>query len=144
MAGGVLRFEMGPKPNRAWGSDPRDTSLGAFDDKAPVEVPHRAAWAPFDPDASAYFAGARTIALKTAEPGAEIRYTLDGRAPDGRSPRYARPLRISRDTVLKAVTLRQGLVASTVFEKHYARAATAGLGPGYPRITIAEPDMPYG
>ncbi|OSZ66856.1 hypothetical protein CAP40_13525 [Sphingomonas sp. IBVSS2] len=144
MAGGVLRFEMGPKPNRAWGSDPRETSLGAFDDKVPAEVPHRAAWAPFDPDATAYFAGSRAVDLQTAEPGAVIRYTLDGREPDGRSRRYAGPLRISHDTVLKAVALREGLATSTIFEKHYARAATVGLGPGYPRIAIAEPDMPYG
>lgn len=144
MAGGVLRFVMGPKPNPAWGSRPTDTSLGAFDDKAPVEIARRAPWAPYDPDAASHFERTRNVALRAAEAGAAIHYTLDGSEPGPASARYARPIRIDRDTTLKAVAIDRAGARSTVFEKQYFRTITSGLPAGYPKIAIAEADMPYG
>lgn len=43
-----------------------------------------------------------TLTLTTAEPGAEIRYTLDGTVPTTASPRYTTPLNIDRTLRVRA------------------------------------------
>jgi predicted alpha-1,2-mannosidase len=142
LAGGALRFVMGPEPNREWASRPADTSLGAFDDKAPVSLPARKPWAPFDPDNATLFATARTIAL-WAEPGATIRYTIDGSTPGPGSRIYSRPIRIDRDAMVKAIAIdKRG--SSSAFEKQYLRTLTAALPAGYPKIALAQSGIGYG
>ena len=52
------------------------------------------------------------VSLKVAEPGAEIRYTLDGSTPTATDLKYAQPLKISGPTVVRARAFKDGLTRS--------------------------------
>jgi uncharacterized repeat protein (TIGR03806 family) len=52
------------------------------------------------------------VALNDAEPGAEIRYTLDGSTPTASDPVYDKPIRITGPTVLRARAFKNGLTRS--------------------------------
>jgi predicted alpha-1,2-mannosidase len=143
-AGGVLRLVMGPAPNRNWGSSSEDTSLGNFDDKAPVLIPHLAAWAPYDPQPTSQFATDASVKLVSSEARAIIRYTTDGSEPGTRSTVYSRPILLTGDTLLKAIAFAPGLRPSSMFQKQYRRTATADLPSGYPRIQLEQKDIGYG
>jgi predicted alpha-1,2-mannosidase len=144
MAGGELRFAMGPDPNPAFAAKPEQTSLGAFDDKAPVVAAPPVPWAPYDPADGAYFAESRSVELASLnDQGLQMRYTLDGSLPGPQSTLYQGPIRLTGDSDLKAVVLG-GAKQSAVFEKRYFRTITAGLAPGYPRIRLDQDKVPYG
>lgn len=49
-----------------------------------------------------FYAGAQTVSITCAEPGATIRYTLDGSNPTAASTVYTGPINISTTTVLRA------------------------------------------
>ncbi|MGT2515346.1 GH92 family glycosyl hydrolase [Sphingomonas panni] len=141
LAGGTLRFVMGAQPSR-WGTKPEDTSLGAFDDRASVRVTQRAPWAPYDPVDDPRFAVTRDVTLRAA--GSTIRYTRDGGEPRQASTRYAAPLRIDRDTVIRAAAFDPSLGRSVTLERRYVRSLLKGLAPGFPRIAVAEDGIGYG
>lgn len=143
MAGGELRFIMGPAPNKAFAAQPADTSLGRFDDREPVAVAAPVTWAPYDPASTSQFAGAGSVTLRTADPQAQIRYTTDGSDPTTASPLCQGALTLSDDTLLKAVALGpKG--RSALFERRYFRTVTADLAPSYPRISLDDGKVPYG
>ena len=57
-----------------------------------------------------------------AEPGAEVRYTLDGSLPLASSPLYREPLRLERSTHLRARSFAPEQVGSQPLEQHYVVA----------------------
>lgn len=147
-AGGVLHFVMGARPNPQWGAGVSDSSLGAFDDRVTVAIPKLAPWQPYDPEAEPRFSTSRTVTLKSEDPGATIRYTLDDSEPRPSSPRFAGPITIDRDTTIRAAAwndpAEKGAARSTTFEQHYVRSLLSGLPTGYPRITLGQSDIGYG
>jgi len=64
------------------------------------------------------------VRMSTETYAPDIRYTLDGTDPRPDSPRYARPIRVSRTTVIKAGAFEggrlQGKVTETKFSSHKA------------------------
>jgi uncharacterized repeat protein (TIGR03806 family) len=58
------------------------------------------------------FAGAVEISLNEAEPGADIRYTLDGSAPGPSDMRYEKPIKLEGPTVLRARAYKEGFTRS--------------------------------
>jgi uncharacterized repeat protein (TIGR03806 family) len=52
------------------------------------------------------------ISLTASEPGAEIRYTLDGSVPGTTDMLYEKPIRLNDPTVLRARAFRQGFTRS--------------------------------
>ncbi len=78
------------------------------------------------------------VTLTSPNPGATIRYTLDGSEPMGTSPVYAEPLRLDRTTTVKARAFAAGLddrfVAAATFTRvaprDAAAVAPASLAPG--------------
>lgn len=64
------------------------------------------------------FAGAVTVTL-IAEPGAEIRYTLDGSAPGTGDMRYETPIRIDGSAVLRARAYKDGFTRSVITQQIY-------------------------
>ena len=56
------------------------------------------------------FADRLDVALADPAPGCEIRYTLDGSAPNEGSALYTGPIRVTEDCELKAVTVHHGWV----------------------------------
>jgi mono/diheme cytochrome c family protein len=52
------------------------------------------------------------VSLTSDEPGAEIRYTLDGSVPGNADPRYEGPLKLTGPTVLRARSYKDGFTRS--------------------------------
>ncbi|MBL9173467.1 MAG: NPCBM/NEW2 domain-containing protein [Verrucomicrobiales bacterium] len=69
------------------------------------------------------------------EPGAEIRYTLDGSAPTASSPLYTRPLTFTNTTALRAGAFRDGKPVCLVSEGSFARL---GPMPPVPDVFIGD------
>lgn len=55
------------------------------------------------------FAFSAEITLASATPSVEIRYTLDGTEPDLASPRYVAPIKVTKDTFIRARAFRAGV-----------------------------------
>ena len=66
-----------------------------------------------------------TVTLMSPNPGATIRYTLDGNEPTATSPAYVRPLRLEATTTVRARAFAPGLddsfVATATFTRTSAR-----------------------
>jgi uncharacterized repeat protein (TIGR03806 family) len=60
-----------------------------------------------------------TVSLSSSEPGAEIRYTLDGSAPGPNDARYEAPIRIEGPTVLRARAYKDGFTRSVIAQQTY-------------------------
>jgi uncharacterized repeat protein (TIGR03806 family) len=52
------------------------------------------------------------VSLQVAEPGADIRYTLDGSAPTASDTKYEKPIEVSGPTVVRARAFKEGLTRS--------------------------------
>ncbi len=76
-------------------------------------MPGRAVLAPpvIQP-AGGTFAGTVRIILSEPEPGADIRYTLDGSVPGPKDPRYGEPIMLSGPAVLRARAFKDGFTKS--------------------------------
>ena len=57
------------------------------------------------------------VTLKEAEPGAGIRYTLDGSLPTSADPVYEKPIRLSGSTILRAKAFKPGFTKSITVQQ---------------------------
>jgi uncharacterized repeat protein (TIGR03806 family) len=64
------------------------------------------------------YAGAVDVEL-AAEPGAEVRYTLDGSAPGPNDAKYAAPLHLTSAATLRARAYREGTTRSVIVQETY-------------------------
>jgi uncharacterized repeat protein (TIGR03806 family) len=62
--------------------------------------------------AAGTYKSAVAVSLEVAEPGADIRYTLDGSAPTASDPKYEKPLEITGPTVVRARAFKEGFTRS--------------------------------
>jgi mono/diheme cytochrome c family protein len=62
--------------------------------------------------AAGHYAGAVEVTLTEKEPGAAIRYTLDGSAPAKSDPIYEHPIKLTEPTVLRAKAFKPGFTKS--------------------------------
>jgi uncharacterized repeat protein (TIGR03806 family) len=58
------------------------------------------------------YQGSVQVSLNVAEPGADIRYTLDGSTPTASDPKYDKPLQITGPTVVRARAFKEGYTRS--------------------------------
>lgn len=65
------------------------------------------------------FAQPVEISLTASEPGADIRYTLDGSVPQPSDMRYERPLRLSGTAVLRARAFKAGFTRSITVQQAF-------------------------
>jgi uncharacterized repeat protein (TIGR03806 family) len=63
------------------------------------------------------FAGPVEVTLQAGEPGAEIRYTLDGTVPGTSDRLYDSPIRLSAPTVLRARAFKDGFTRSVAAQQ---------------------------
>jgi hypothetical protein len=56
------------------------------------------------------------VSLHVGEPGADIRYTLDGSAPTATDIKYETPIKITGPTVVRARAFKEGLTRSVASE----------------------------
>ena len=68
--------------------------------------------APVFSDCSLYHSGPADISIACATADASIRYTTDGSAPTRDSNLYSGPLTITKNTVLRAIAYKEGLIES--------------------------------
>jgi len=98
--GGSLVFEMGPVPNKEWGSRDDDLPYSAVTEHLIVPVPYVTT-------GDRNFSHSTEVTLASVFP-ADIYYTLDGSPPTTGSSRYRGPIKISRSVTLKAAAIKEG------------------------------------
>jgi hypothetical protein len=59
------------------------------------------------------------VALTQAEPGAEIRYTLDGSIPGTTDPLYQRPIHLDNSTTVRAKAFKNGYTRSITAQETF-------------------------
>jgi len=104
--GGEIVFEMGSKPNYNWGTSPGSRPV--------TEKLVDAVYMPYARIKENYFFDKATVVLGCNTPGAVIRYTTDGTAPDERSRVYSAPFKISKTTTVKFFAEKEGLMSSFI------------------------------
>jgi hypothetical protein len=125
--GGELTFATADEPVMSWGVAP--------DARPRSSVEATVAGAPFISRGARTFRGTQEVSIGTAEPDAEIRYTLDGSAPGSTSNRYQRPITISDSVMLHAMAVRGDAVSPTV-------AVAFRRLTDYPKIELSAPYAP--
>ena len=97
MAGGELRFVMGPEPNPAWGATvPSIANVPTGDRITPV---------PFITAPAKTFTDSLPVEMGCVCGGCAIHYTTGGRAPSPASLRYEGPLTLSGTQTLRAIAV---------------------------------------
>jgi predicted alpha-1,2-mannosidase len=99
MGGGHLHFEMGPRPNRNWGTREHEIPVSRIDDEPILPVP-------FIEAGDNRIREEQQVRMGAILPGCEIYYTTDGSNPGRHSAIYAGPVRLNETTTLKAVAYR--------------------------------------
>ena len=109
MDGGHFVFEMGPEPEKNWGSADEDIPVAAVQD-------HPITPAPFLIADSRTFITDLDISMGCLDTNAVIYYTLDGSEPNENSAVYTAPLTISKNTVVRAIAHAEGKISSKIIE----------------------------
>jgi len=79
-----------------------------------LDVPDTIAEPYFTPNPdSGPFQGSVTVSLGSPTSGAEIFYTLDGSEPDENSPVYSQPIVLTENTLIKAISYKEGMILSS-------------------------------
>lgn len=60
------------------------------------------------------FTGPVWARISSPAPGTTIRFTIDGKTPDAKSPAYTEPIQITRDTTIQAIVQKERLADSAV------------------------------
>ncbi len=129
LAGGVLEFTMGEKPNAGWGSAPEDLPRSRIENDRLMPLPVVA-------KGKRAFFGKDTLVLAHPVPGAEIYFTTDGTEPTPGSKRYTQPIAIDADTELRAMAIHPELGQSRVISARFVRV------PADRSIHLANPYAP--
>lgn len=77
--------------------------------------------APLIEASSDILVGSLPIKLVASSPSLSVRYTLDGSEPNANSPEYKTPLSISATTTVKACSVYQGKVVSSIVTKTFKK-----------------------
>ncbi|HYW71971.1 MAG TPA: GH92 family glycosyl hydrolase, partial [Pyrinomonadaceae bacterium] len=113
MAGGELVFQMGPSPNRQWGSGPGDEPVSKISEYPIVPTPVIKA-------AARTFKDRMEVSFESARTNQNIHYTLDGAEPDRNSPLFTHSVVIDRTTTVKARAVgaaESSPVTTAIFDK---------------------------
>ena len=144
MNGGELSFEMGSRPNKNWGSAEDDlpvSKTGMTKNYLP-ELP--LTYKPYDNDKQIVFEHTRDVHLQSRTPNANIYYTLDGSQPNQGSLLYEHPLRISKNTMLKAIAYSDNSEPSLIYEREYFKGKHFEDIDGFPKLSLEHPAGGYG
>ncbi len=112
MAGGVLIFQMGPRPNMRWGAKEVPVSRITGDEIVPVPAINAS---------SKTFKDFLQVRMSSLSKSAEVHFTTDGSEPTLRAQRYTRPFIIDRSTTVKAVAIDAAGQPSQIATANYVR-----------------------
>ena len=119
MNGAELVFEMGPKPNEQWGSDPKVRPYS--------ENGAKVAKVPCIRSGDTLFEESTEVTLACETTDSEIHYTLDGSEPKVTSKLYTSPIIIKESCTLKmgsfSKKLMKSIAISVEFQKAVLRSA---------------------
>ncbi|MDP2337028.1 MAG: GH92 family glycosyl hydrolase [Bacteroidota bacterium] len=118
MKGGVLTFEMGPKPNEKWGSDPTERPWS--------ENGTQVVSLPYIKSGETLFGQSTTVSLDCDTKDAEIRYSLDGKEPGEESALYSTPFVIKESCTLKMRAFGKDLTPTTPISIEFKKAILSG------------------
>ncbi len=105
MRGGHLHFEMGRRPNKAWGSRDEDVPVTHITDEPLLPIPYIEAEEQRIRDVV-------EVVIGTITPNTEVYYTLDGTIPNRNSNLYSEPLKLTETAILQAVAYKEGYAYS--------------------------------
>ena len=111
--GGEIVFELGDRPNPAWGSRKDDRPISVMSENFVMN--------PFFVAPSRSFVDSMTVEIRCYTPGAVICYTTDGTRPTDRSQKYDGPVMLREKTTLRAIAERDGMEPSSVESVEYIR-----------------------
>ena len=121
-------FESAPE-NIPSGNDYDFIDYGLFKDFVLIESdgpPQKVYWRTvqaanpiFGPTNTINFNSPVKVTLSTPTDGSEIRYTLDGTEPDKSSNLFTGPVMLEKSTIVKALTFKEGLIASQVVQRNF-------------------------
>ncbi|HSE31045.1 MAG TPA: GH92 family glycosyl hydrolase [Pyrinomonadaceae bacterium] len=117
MNGGELIFQMGPRPNRVWGTRANDIPVSAI-----VESPFVAA--PVISGAGKTFRDLMKVEIELdsgSKRAANIYYSIDGSQPTAQSRKYVAPFSIEQTSTIKAITVDSSGNSSPVTTAVYHR-----------------------
>ena len=143
MAGGELVFEMGPKPNKEWGTT-NDALPQYQKDLMTYKTQSMACYSPYVTTSTYRFADEMQLELSSKNENAKIYYTLDGSAPREKSPLYKQPFTIQKSAKLKAIAVEEGLANSQVYTQQFVKSTFVKLEEAYPKITFDHIPQKYG
>ena len=76
--------------------------------------------------ASGSYTGTKSVTLTTATKDADIYYTTDGTTPTVKSTKYTKAVSVSKTTTLKAIAVKDGVIASDVMSVDYTIKSSGG------------------
>lgn len=112
MAGGELIFEMGPRPNRSWGSKDVDVPVAQIKTADIVPVPVIKAF-------GKTFKDFLLVSISGMSNELEFHYTTDGSEPTIRAQRYTRPILLDKSATVKAIAIDRRRQTSLVATAKY-------------------------
>jgi hypothetical protein len=101
VSGGKLVFEMGPEPNKTWGTKEGDYPVSAITENLIVPVPFVSA-------GDRTFFDSTVVSLGSINNNDQIYYTLDGSDLSKVSKRYIKPFALKNTATLKVIAYRPG------------------------------------
>jgi predicted alpha-1,2-mannosidase len=102
MEGGLLRFEMGAAPNKAWGSRSNEIPVSTIDTLLITPVP-------FVAEGASVFYDSQQVALSCADPSATIYFSTDA---TWKMEKYETPFSVSENTIVNAYAEAEGKMRS--------------------------------
>jgi hypothetical protein len=112
--GGELRFEMGSKPNKSWGSRDEDVPKSGIYDELLLPVPYVIA-------DDYRIRDSLMVAFGKLDQDAKLFYTLDGSLPDTTSTPYQRPFYLKQSTTVRVVSYTPELGYSYPVEAEFIK-----------------------
>ncbi|MBN1341002.1 MAG: GH92 family glycosyl hydrolase [Bacteroidales bacterium] len=112
MKGGGLGFEMGPEPNKEWGSAEENLPVSRIGEHLIMPVP-------FVGSGERTFTDTTLVTLGSIMEESVIHFTLDGSVPGTGSPVYTGPFILNKSTVVKAVAHKEGWPSGNVLKAEF-------------------------
>jgi len=112
VSGGELVFEMGPEPNKEWGTDKNNLPVSEITENLIIPVP-------FIGKGARTFIDTTVVTLGSIVGDSEIYVTIDGTEPSLASKKYSGPFIFDQSVTVKAIVYKNGFPQSNVLTAEF-------------------------